>query len=114
MDKIVQSIVHILITQALAPFDANEKLLDETGLFLCQKIKRMPLSVRIPVYISTFIFDWAGIFYAGRRFSVQDRKQQEKMLQAAGQSAWYPLKQFLRFYQKLSVYIYYSLATETR
>ncbi len=109
MDKIVESIAHISIVQALAPLYINEELLRQTGFVLYQKIKKMPLSIRIPIYTATFIFDWAGVFYGGCRFSVQNSELQQKMFHAVERYDWHPLKQFLKFYQKLSIYIYYSL-----
>lgn len=114
MDKIVASIAHIFVTQALTPFYINEKLLEETGFIIRQIIRKMPLSVRISIYITTFIFDWAGVFYGGSRFSIQNNEQQQKTLHVLEQCDWGPLKQFLRAYQKLSLFTYYSLLTELK
>jgi hypothetical protein len=114
MYKIVKSIVKVLIVQSLTPFYINEKILGETGFALYQKIKKMPLTIKISIYISTFIFDWAGLFYGGSRFSLQNIEQQQKMFHVLEQNDWYPLKKFLRAYQKLSLFIYYSLLAELK
>jgi hypothetical protein len=114
MDKIVKSIVRVLLLQALSPFAINEKLAEETGFLLNRKIKRMPSLIRLSIYTSTFIFDCLGVFHGGCRFSGQNIEKQQKMIGAAEHYGGGPLKQFLKFYQKLSLYIYYSLSAELR
>jgi hypothetical protein len=114
MDKIVKAISHVFIVNALSSFPVNEKMAGKVGPVLCQKIKRMPLFIRISIYTSTYAFDWAGIFYGGRRFSVQNSGQQRKMLHVIERYNWHPLRQFLKFYQKASLYVYYSLLEELK
>jgi len=114
MDKIIQFIVSIVITQALTPFYINEKLLMKSGLVVVTRIEKMPIFIRLVIYTSTLIFNWVGIFYSGRPFSFQNEVQQQKMIRSIEQCNWPVSKQFLRFYKKLSLYVYYSLLEESK
>jgi hypothetical protein len=114
MDKIVSFISSVLITEALAPFDVDEKRLRETGPVVFEKIKKMPYSMKALVYISTYVFDWASVLYSGCRFSAQNIEQRKKTLQLAGQCRWRPLRQFLRFYRKMALFIYYLLLEDIK
>lgn len=109
MDKIVQSIVSAVITQALSPTGIDPRRVCTTGEMLCRKISRMSVDLRLPLYVFSIFLDFSGFSFGGRRFSNLTQGQQQKIMTALQTCFVGPIADALKFYQKLSLYIYYSL-----
>jgi hypothetical protein len=114
MDKIVRSIVSAVITQALGPTDIDPRRALTTGELLCHKIGRLSADLHLPLYVFSILLDFSGIFFGGRRFSNLTSGQQQKMMTALQTCFVGPISDALKFYQKLSLHIYYSLPGEAR
>lgn len=107
MDQIVTALAKTIIAQSLTGFPLDEKARAQAGAVLYQKIIRMPWLIKIPLYVITFVVDSLGIVLAGRRFSILPEEQRQEMLVTVDRWGW--LSPFLKFYRKMSLYIYYSL-----
>lgn len=114
MRKAIKSLSNAVIRQAIPSTSLNEKLLEKVGTVLNQRIERMPWTIRMLILTSTLIFDWTGVIGKGRKFSDQNLEMQKKSMAQLENSHWKFSRQFIKFYQKFSLYIYYALEEELK
>ncbi len=106
---LVKSFVRVFTGELGGPQNqADEKQLEEMAETLRQKILAMPWLMRLALCCLTYIFDWSGFLCAGQRFCGQSAESQRRMVRSGQIASPGPFKELLKFYQKMSVYIYYS------
>ena len=87
----------------------NESLIDKITANLLEKISMLPSVGRTTLLLLGGIFDLTGFFYGGRRFSDQGLDSQRKMIEEFKKGKIVLFKELIKFYQKLTWYIYYSI-----
>ena len=108
--RLIMALVRYFITETIAEQGLiDESLVQEVGKVLRQKMTVMPFLIRTALIMMTIIFDWSGIFFAGRPFHSQTLDQQRKMVMVYQRSFLQAIAELMRFYKKMSVFIYFSL-----
>ena len=110
MQKIVLGLVRVVVTGSLGPeaFVKTSCLESTTGL-LIGKIQAMPIWLKYPILILTFLFNILGILSAGHLFQAQPFDQQIKTVEAWKNSRIKLCREFVKFYDKLALFIYFSI-----
>ena len=110
MQKIVLGLVQVVLGQALGEAAlAKTSLLESTSAVLLKKIQAMPVWLKFPIVILTFLFNMIGIFSTGCLFEAQSFSRQVKTVGAWQGSPIKLCREFIKFYEKLALFIYYSL-----
>lgn len=110
MQKIVFGLVQVVVLKALGGKATNKMPnLESTSLLLLKKIHAMPVWLKLPILILTFLFNIFGILSTGRLFYAQSFGQQIKTVDAWQNSPIKLCREFIKFYEKMALFIYYSL-----
>jgi len=110
MRKIVFSLVKSVVVKALGEEALmNMPCLESTSTVLLKKIGAMPIWLKLPILILTFLFNILGVLSTGLFFEVQSFQQQMKTVDAWGNSPIKLCREFIKFYERLALFIYYSL-----
>jgi hypothetical protein len=80
----------------------------ELTRFVVAQQARMPDYLRWPFRLATLFFDFFGLVHAGRFFHSQDQDARWRQIQAWRSSALPPARDFIRFYESLVLYRWYS------
>ncbi len=110
MEKIVLSIAQAVLSQVLGrviPMD--DPHMAKVGRILYGRIRRMPLIVMFPMMVLTAVFDGFGLCMSGRLFHCSDAVQQARQITQWKNSSVSLGREFIGFYEKMSVFIYFSL-----
>ena len=103
----------LVFCSEIAPVESlKEERLEKMAEILRQKISVMPFVMRTALSLLTTMFDGMGIFYGARLFRCQAFESQKNMVKALNSSPLGPFKELLKFYQKMSVFIYFSMLDE--
>ena len=110
MSKIVLGLVQAVLVKGLGQeVLAKKSLLESTASVLFKKIQAMPVWLKFPLLILTFLFNILGILSTGHLFQAQSLGQQIKTVGAWQDSPIKLCREFIKFYEKLALFIYYSL-----
>ena len=77
--------------------------------FLQCKLRDMPGYLSTPIIMMTLMFDLFGIVLAGRPFRSMTPAQRARQVRLWKNSPISVLRDFIRFYESLSLFAYYSL-----
>jgi len=109
MRKIVFSLVKSVVAKALGEEVATKTAcLDPISVLLLKKIEAMPVWLKFPIMTLTVLFNILGVFSTGLLFEVQSFGQQIKTVDAWQNSPIKLCREFIKFYEKLALFIYYS------
>ena len=87
----------------------NEALSDAIVQNLEFKISLLPFVTHTALLLLSGTFDLMGFFHGGRRFSDQGLDSQRKMIEKLKKGKIPIFKELIRFYQRLTLYIYHSI-----
>ena len=101
------------IVQTLMPASGagKEDLTKETARQVQVILDIMPFFLAGPLLVLTVVFDLRGLA-AGGRFSRLPSEKRRELAQQWRESRLSLFQDFMQFYQKMTVFIYYSLITE--
>jgi hypothetical protein len=107
---VLKSIVRVCAYE-LVPEGAvlDEGLVEQMTAVLSQKISVMPFLMKTALSSLSCLFDGMGIFYGGIRFCRQSFEGQKRIVKLGSRGFLPPVRELLRFYQKMTYFIYYSL-----
>lgn len=110
MHPIVFGLVRVVVIKALGD-EASVKMesLPPASVFLVKKIEAMPLWLKFPMLVLTFLFNIWGFVSTGHLFQAQSLSQQMKTVGAWQDSSIKLCREFIKFYEKLALFIYFSL-----
>lgn len=89
----------------------REALIEETGRQLQVILDIMPFFLSLPLLILTLVFELCGL-RAGARFSRLAPPKRRRLVRQWRESRIKVLQDFIQFYEKMTVFIYFSLLTE--
>ena len=93
-------------------FDRNFSQADPSILGIARalhsKITAMPFVLKSAMIVLTYIFNWCGFFSSGRFFSAQDLKERRDQITKWRRSTLPICREFISFYEKMTLFIYYS------
>ncbi len=100
----------VFLVQGVLVETLGEKNIDlnafvQTGNVLCARIQRMPLLLKAPLTVLTMVFNYAG-FIPFKRKAPQARLRQIAQWR---QSPLGPCRELIGFYDKMTLFIYFSL-----
>ena len=75
---------------------------------LLDKINKMPVLMKSAICLLTHLFNVSVLFWGGRFFQQLNQQNQKRMVQDIEQGNFGPFKEMLKFYQKMTLFIYYS------
>ena len=106
---VVLSLSYCLITTALeGESKVDQKSINETSSILLGKILLMPQYLGVPMLFLTILFDWYGCVISGKRFQNQTKLQKNKQVKQWQHSPVGIFRDFIQFYVRLTLFIYYS------
>lgn len=109
MQKIVFSLVRSVVAKALGEeVSSKTPSLESVSVLLLKKIDAMPVWLKFPIVILTVLFNILGVFSTGLLFEAQSFGQQVKTVDAWQNSPIKLCRDFIKFYEKLALFIYYS------
>ncbi len=76
--------------------------------FVLEQHRRMPDYLRLPIVVLTWLFDLGGILYGFRRFHRLEHSLRWRQIEAWRQSRLGFCREFVRFYESLMTFAYYS------
>ena len=76
--------------------------------FLIDQQSRMPDYLRVPFRAAVLLFDVAGLVHGGRLFHAQSHDRRWRQIEAWRTAPLSPFRDFIRFYESLIVYHWYS------
>jgi hypothetical protein len=103
---IVRSFVSIFVSGVTR---SQDRRCEEISIQLLQKINKMPFLMKTALCILTYLFNCFGMFFGGHFFHRLDEQNQRRMVLAIEQGHFRPFKELLKFYQKMSLFIFYSI-----
>ena len=104
-------IVILLLVVALGDMNKREKLeFYQTVSILQKKISGMSKFMKMGIVALTVLFDWYGILKSSKRFHNQSLKEQHKQIKQWKQSPIVLFRNFMGFYHKMALFIYYSIS----
>lgn len=107
---VVEGCVRVFIKDVLPqPVGTDMAIIVDVSREIQGKIEAMPFLMRTAVACLTIIFDWSGIVYKGRCFHAQEPIDQERLIEFWLKMPRTPMRDVMRFYQKMSVHLYYAL-----
>ena len=113
MRKTIFEVISSIVYSVIDTFHGNNELsnsahLNRTVMILYNKLYRMPGFLSISMRILTLVFDWYGFVTTGTRFHKQSPAKRKYQLSLWENSTFATFRDFVRFYQTLSVFIYCS------
>ena len=99
----------LLRQMATGGIDLQEKCLDQTGEVLNQRIRRMPILLRVAMTTAVFVFNGYGLVVSGHLFCDQSEAVQQEQIRQWRHSPVGVCREFVNFFDKMSVFIYLSL-----
>ena len=110
MQKTVLNLAKVVVVNALGgePF-VKASCLESTSSLILRKVQAMPVWLKWPVFILTFLFDISGILSTGRLFQAQSFSQQVRTVGLWQDSRIKVFRDFIKFYEKLTLFIYFSI-----
>ena len=109
VNPIISSLVYAIIIVALGDMNRREKLgIFKTILILQKKISSMSKFMKMGIVALTVLFDWYGILKNNKRFHKQSLKEQHKQIRQWKNSPINLFRNFMGFYHKMALFIYYS------
>ena len=111
---VISGLAFCFVTAALGYKKVSDEPLKQATDMMCRRIELMPRTLSIPLVFLTFIFDWYGFFISGRRFQDQVASRQQRQILQWKKSPLGPMREFIKFYEKMVIFIYYSLPDSVR
>lgn len=110
MQKTVSGLVKVIVVKALGG-EAFVKIscIESTSLLLLKKIQAMPFWLKFTLLMLTFLFNILGILSTGHLFQNQSFSNQAKTIGLWQDSPVKVCREFIKFYEKLALFIYFSL-----
>ena len=109
----LNSIVQVLLINTLhQDISGNDPRVNTVAEVLHRKIKAMPVVLQTAMTILTHVFNWYGLALAGRLFCCQSLKQRQRQIAQWRNSPLGLCRDFIGFYEKMTVFIYFSLCPQ--
>jgi hypothetical protein len=110
--SIVSAICYSIIQQYCSSSNnTNSFLCNQVVNFVLEQHNRMPDYLKLPIVILTLIFDLAGLFSNGIPFCQQSSNIRSTQLKNWHHSPFNLSRDLMRFYESLTIFGWYSLAT---
>ena len=111
VDPVIASLVYSLISGALGSENAKDELcVSQTVGIMNKKIESMPKYMTIAIVILTVMFDWYGVLRTNKRFHRQCLTERHGQIQQWKNSKIGICRDFIGFYEKMTMFVYYSLS----
>ncbi len=111
-DKTISSLVSCLISSIITIDDSqNKEHIIQTINIMGKKILNMPKYIKFSILVLTLFFDWYGLFAYKKRFHRQSIKEQICQISSWKKSKIRILRDFVSFYEKMTMFVYYSIST---
>jgi len=112
VNPVILSLVYSIIAVALGNVNAKDKLgMHQTVSILQKKINAMSKFMRMGIVALTVLFDWSGVLNSNKRFHNQCFRDRYKQIQQWKNSPIALCRNFMGFYHKMTLFIYYSVST---
>jgi len=109
IEPVVQGLVSGLLTDGQHPVPV-----DSTTAVLVRKIDNMPGLMRFGMRMLLFVFDWYGVFRAGRRFQHSSIEVQQLRIGEWAASPIGPCRDMVEFHRKMGVFVALSIESGER
>ena len=107
---VVSGLTQYFISKAWGSSDIPEiPSLQQTTACMVQRIELMPKYLAWSLLTLTVMFDGYGLLLFQKRFRRQSHLQREKQISQWKNSPFWPCRDFIRFYEKMIIFVYYSL-----
>ena len=112
IEPAISSLVSSLISVNLNIDESQYKEhIIQTISIMKKKILNMPKYIAFGVLILTLYFDWYGVLRNKKRFHRQNLKQQLCQIRCWKNSKIRVFRDFVGFYEKMTMFVYYSIST---
>lgn len=100
----------VLLSSLGADYPVDQESCRKTARHTVLKVLGMPGFLRLPMIILTVVFDVCGLFFGGKLFRHLSQENQHRQFTAWQESLVGPCRDLTMFYQKMSIFIYFSVA----
>ena len=108
---VVSGLTQYFLSKALGETDINDiPSLQQTNACMVQRIELMPQYLAWSLLTLTVMFDCYGLLFVQKRFRHQSFSQRERHISQWKNSPLGLCRDFIRFYEKMIIFVYYSLA----
>ena len=108
LECIVASLCETLIAHHSSANENRTAAERDVASFVLGQVEHMPGFLRMPMIVLTVFFDYSGLLRTGRRFSRQSLDRRQSQIAAWRRSKIGPFRDFVEFYESLTVYGWYS------
>ena len=107
---VVSGLAQYFLSKAMGLSDIHEiPSLQQTAASMVQRIELMPKYLSWSLLTLTVMFDLYGLLLVQKRFRHQRHSQRERQINLWKNSPLGPCRDFIRFYEKMIIFVYYSL-----
>jgi len=111
---IISGLVKVILSNAFgSQSELDPVSQNQTSKILFDKILLMPQFLALPMIILTLLFDWCGILSAKKRFRNQSTNKRNKQYHQWRNSKLAICRDFILFFDRLSLFIYFSNTIKT-
>lgn len=111
---IILGLVKVILSNAFgSQSEIDPASQNQTSKILFDKILLMPQFLALPMIILTLLFDLCGILSAGKRFCNQSTNKRNKQYHQWRNSKLTICRDFIVFFDRLSLFIYFSNTIKT-